>query len=240
MMETGVYERGLFGDLMLFAIACGARKVLLIFNTNLNTPHDPIYVCDPRKFAVQPDTDLPVVLAYDMAHYESLHPLTASDTEKTSELVKMYLQGNYQYGRGDIPYLLSTENEVVATAPMSSARTKDSETSNEDRPPGARLFEENLPENLRGKRPKDMNPEEKKMYNNFRAKMSRSKQTKEQSDRKLKKKAASNAKSMGKESEKEIQKETNANCTANKRARETQDKKLNRMKQIQSAKQRNE
>ena len=56
MMEAGVYERGIFGDLMLFGIACGIRKVLLIFNTNLNSPHDPIYVCDPRKFGVHPDT----------------------------------------------------------------------------------------------------------------------------------------------------------------------------------------
>ena len=27
MMQSGVYERGLFGDLMLFAIACGVKKV---------------------------------------------------------------------------------------------------------------------------------------------------------------------------------------------------------------------
>ena len=44
MMEPGVYERGLFGDLMMFAIACGVRKILLIFNSNLNSPHDPIYL----------------------------------------------------------------------------------------------------------------------------------------------------------------------------------------------------
>ena len=44
MLVPGTYERGIFGDLMLPGIACGIRKVLLIFNTNLNTPHDPIYV----------------------------------------------------------------------------------------------------------------------------------------------------------------------------------------------------
>ena len=33
MLQSGVYERGLFGDLMLFGIACGVRKFLLIFNT---------------------------------------------------------------------------------------------------------------------------------------------------------------------------------------------------------------
>ena len=68
MLEPGVYERGLFGDLMMFAIACGLRKILLIFNTSLNSPHDPIYVCDPRKFGIIPDTDIPIVMAYNLYH----------------------------------------------------------------------------------------------------------------------------------------------------------------------------
>ena len=47
MMQHGVYERGIFGDLMLLGIACGIKKLILIFNTSLDSPHDPIYVCDP-------------------------------------------------------------------------------------------------------------------------------------------------------------------------------------------------
>ena len=42
MLAPGAYERGIFGDLMLPGIACGTRKVLLIFNTHPDTPHDPI------------------------------------------------------------------------------------------------------------------------------------------------------------------------------------------------------
>ena len=34
MLVPGIYERGIFGDLMLPGIACGIRKRLLIFNTN--------------------------------------------------------------------------------------------------------------------------------------------------------------------------------------------------------------
>ena len=109
MMESGVYERGLFGDLMLFAIACGVRKFLLIFNTNLNTPHDPIYVCDPQKFGVQPSTCVPLVLAYDMAHYESLCPITSLDVQRSTELVEAYLKGNYKFSRQDLPFLLSLD-----------------------------------------------------------------------------------------------------------------------------------
>ena len=32
LMKSGVYERGKFGDLMLFGIACGIRKMLLILH----------------------------------------------------------------------------------------------------------------------------------------------------------------------------------------------------------------
>ena len=38
MSIPGTYERGIFGDLMLPGIACGIKKILLIFNTNMNTP----------------------------------------------------------------------------------------------------------------------------------------------------------------------------------------------------------
>ena len=109
MMESGVYERGIFGDLMLFGISCGIKKIMLIFNTNLDSPHDPIYVCDPRKFGVEPDTDVPVVLAYNLAHYESLKPKTVFDEVKTIDLVHRYLDGNYIFGKKDLPFLLTTE-----------------------------------------------------------------------------------------------------------------------------------
>ena len=65
MLIPGTYERGIFGDLMLPGIACGIRKYILIFNTSPNSPHDPIYVVDPRKFDVQPDTSIPIILAYN-------------------------------------------------------------------------------------------------------------------------------------------------------------------------------
>ena len=58
-----VYERGIFGDLMLPGIACGIKKILLIFNTNINTPHDPIYIIDPSTFNIQPDQKYPNIFA---------------------------------------------------------------------------------------------------------------------------------------------------------------------------------
>ena len=64
MLVPGIYERGIFGDLMLPGIACGIRKRLLIFNTNPQSPHDPIYVVDPKQFNIQADSAVPIILAY--------------------------------------------------------------------------------------------------------------------------------------------------------------------------------
>jgi hypothetical protein len=66
MLIPGTYERGIFGDLMLPGIACGVRKILLIFNTSTDSPHDPIYVVNPSQFNVLADTETPIVLAYNL------------------------------------------------------------------------------------------------------------------------------------------------------------------------------
>ena len=115
LMESGIYERGIFGDLMLLGIACGSRKVLLIFNTSLDSPHDPVYVCDPRKFGVVPDTEIPVVLAYDLSHYESLHTVGDADILSTVNLVGEYLNGNYAFGKVDLPNLLCIDDDTTNT-----------------------------------------------------------------------------------------------------------------------------
>ena len=111
MKESGVYERGLFGDLMIYGIACGIKKTILIFITSKNAPHDPISVCDPRKFGVEPSTNIPVVIAYNMVHYESMHPVNPSDVTKTINLVEQYLNGSYQFSHGDLKSILGTDSE---------------------------------------------------------------------------------------------------------------------------------
>ena len=101
MLVPGAYERGIFGDLMLPGISCGVRKILLIFNTNTNTPHDPIYIIDPSEFNVSPDTNIPVILSYNMSHYESMEPLTHDDVQATIDLIKDYKNGQYKYNQYD-------------------------------------------------------------------------------------------------------------------------------------------
>lgn len=179
MMQSGVYERGIFGDLMLFAIACGIKKVILIFNTSFDSPHDPIYICDPRKFGVQPNTDIPVVLAYDLSHYESMHPVEEVDVRATVELVATYLTGGYGFAKADLPYLL--ELDQIKDKHFKEDN-KSQKNASGDRGQGAYNCQDNLPEHLKGKRLRDMNTEEKKEYNTFRRKMSRSKETTEKKE----------------------------------------------------------
>ena len=99
MLIPGTYERGIFGDLMLVGIACGIRKNLLIFNTNPESPHDPIYVVDPRQFNIEPDSPIPIILGYNQSHYESIHPCNDVDIKKTIDLVAEYLDNRYRFSK---------------------------------------------------------------------------------------------------------------------------------------------
>ena len=155
MMESGVYERDLYGDLMVLGIACGLRKNILIFNTNLLSPHDPIYVCDPRRFGVEPDTEIPVVLAYNLYHYESMHPIQLKDNRETSRLVSSYLKGTYQFGKNDLPMLLSEGTDMMD-------HNFDMNIVNKA---GVEAEQSTLPEHLRNRRPNEMTKGERKEYN---------------------------------------------------------------------------
>ena len=111
IMESGVYERSFFGDMMMVGIACGVRKRILIFNTHTNTTHDPISVVDPRDYGGEIDSEIPVVVAYNLVHFESLHPSNEKDMQETIKLANSYLTGSYEedYGftRQDMLFLTS-------------------------------------------------------------------------------------------------------------------------------------
>ena len=96
---------------MLPGIACGIRKLLLIFNTNSDSPHDPIYVVDPRQFNREPDSIIPIILAYNHSHYESMHPCTNADIKASMDLVTEYLENRYRYSKRDFPFLLGLEDK---------------------------------------------------------------------------------------------------------------------------------
>ena len=59
VMEPGVYEISFFGDMIMAGIACGVRKIILIFNTNPDISrrvHDPVSMVDPRDYGGNMDS----------------------------------------------------------------------------------------------------------------------------------------------------------------------------------------
>ena len=80
--ETNIYEVESFGDFILPSVACGIKKKILIFNTNVDFPREPVTVINPADFQVEPTSDNPIVLAYNLVHYESLHPVSSIDDQK--------------------------------------------------------------------------------------------------------------------------------------------------------------
>ena len=64
-------------------------------------------IVDPSDFNVTPDTDIPIILAYNMSHYESMEPLTDNDAQRSKDLIKDYEEGRYRYRKADLPILLN-------------------------------------------------------------------------------------------------------------------------------------
>ena len=131
LMESGVYERSFFGDMMIAGIACGVRKLILIFNTHEMTPHDPVSVIDPRHYGGICDTEIPVVLAYDLVHYESMEPISLQDIEGTIKLTKSYIatpsryMEEYGFTRKDMKYLILPSVEHLIEEDISKTQREE-------------------------------------------------------------------------------------------------------------------
>ena len=120
MKEPGKYEVEHFGDLIIPAIGCGLQKILLIFNTNHNIAHDPISVIDPTAYGIHPSTSIPVIVAYNGVHYESLHPISDADIRRSMEIVKEYQNGSYHFTHNDLPDLIKLNEHIM---PINEAET---------------------------------------------------------------------------------------------------------------------
>ena len=105
MAVPGQYELAIFGDLIVPAIACGLKKYIIIFNT----VNDSYNIIDPIAFDVKPDSPIPLVLAYNLHHYESLHPCTSSDIMRSITLVKSDTEHHFPF---DNEYLLSIISSI--------------------------------------------------------------------------------------------------------------------------------
>ena len=114
LKKSDVYEIDFFGDMMLPAIACGIKKTILIFNTNTESLREPVTVINPTDFGVNTTSKFPIVLAYDVAHYESLHPVSTDDDEKCIHLANKIINGIYEYTYRDLEYLVDLKRNDIS------------------------------------------------------------------------------------------------------------------------------
>ena len=91
------------GDFVLHAVAHCVQKDILIFNTQISQSHEPISVVEASHLANRPaNSDIPLTLAYNGVHYESLVPDTDVDIEKTIGLRNRFVNNVYEKSKEDI------------------------------------------------------------------------------------------------------------------------------------------
>ena len=70
-------------------------------------------VVDPTQYGGRIDNEIPVVVAYNLVHYESLRPVDGHDIAETVSLTKSYIANpsrylhEYGFTRNDIMFLIS-------------------------------------------------------------------------------------------------------------------------------------
>ena len=131
LRQDCAYEIDYFGDLLIQAIARGTKKMILIFNTDINSTNDPVVVVSPETFGGERDSDLPVIVAYNGHHYESLEPCDAESNTATKILCEKYKNGEYPFKRADI------ETFVI---PYDSTEKKRRSRGNPSKHPAAALI----------------------------------------------------------------------------------------------------
>ena len=93
MKKPGMYENR-FGDYVMPAIAHLVKKDILVIDTRQERTI-PIYPILAMTFCGQPPTtEIPIIVAYNGYHYESLVPNAEKDRRKVIEIKKAYIQGS--------------------------------------------------------------------------------------------------------------------------------------------------
>ena len=172
LKKLGVYEVDFFGDFVIPSIAVGMKRIILIFNTNTNTPREPVTLVHPAQYGVVPTSKYPIVLAYDISHYESMHPKSTADDMKCIELVRLIREGNYLFSHEDLSDLVNLTN-IISDYALNDQGKKVHLNNNKST--------KNVPiiGNIK-KKIKDMDIEERRRYNREKYKERQEKLSKEE------------------------------------------------------------
>ena len=96
-----------------------------------------INVVTPETYGGIRDSEVPVCVAYNQYHYESMHPTTLKDVELMQELINQStaIPSTYRYGKKDIADLikpLKTVTDVPLAESSTEAPTKKKKTAKTD------------------------------------------------------------------------------------------------------------
>ena len=115
LKKSGTYEYQL-GDLVLPGIAHCVKKDIVIFNAS-HLAHSPVYVVEASMLAGLPaNNEVPICLAYDQTHYETLVPDGEEDMLKIVALKRSVIEGNYHRRMEDFPLLRQDQSRSYAAA----------------------------------------------------------------------------------------------------------------------------
>ena len=93
LLDPTVWDTQL-GDVILPGIALVVKKNLLVYRTNTQHDNSPVFVVSPTEFGGVADTQIPIILCYTGSHFEGLVPRTATDVEKTVQLLQAFEEGS--------------------------------------------------------------------------------------------------------------------------------------------------
>ena len=225
LKQSGIYDVDFFGDLVIHAISKGCRKTILIFNTSTSAS-SPIYVVKPTYFGGFEDCDIPVILGYNQYHYESLHPLTEEDLEKTKALVEAYVSGNYQYTKKDIQFLISKPidtNNGNCDSGINMVEKIDEDMGKQD----SLENDKKLLAQIRQIKASQRNPEQKRLHSLLSTRISRANksQEKKNAEQQRNKERMARIRESKSNEEKNAEKQCNTVGKARKRAAKSQEEK---------------
>ena len=136
LKHSGEWTEPRFSDFMIWSIARGLYKTILIFNTSINAA-GPIHVATPERFGGFRDSEIPIILAYNQNHYESLHAKTSDDIDKCKALVNEFLNHTYTKQKKDIPSLIGLHpaHQLRSTSKKDQTETLVINESHENKDP---------------------------------------------------------------------------------------------------------
>ena len=77
------------------------------------------------EFNITPDSEIPIVLAYNTVHYESLESCSSYDIQCTVDLVKDYQNWQYQFSTNDLPFLFELTGQNSLSIKKDSLTERD-------------------------------------------------------------------------------------------------------------------